>query len=285
MSPKPPTSKTASGAPSKNAHSRNASASIANRVPRAVAALARSDPAGCVIAPHHHLRDQLIYAIEGVMTIRANGSIWTIPPSHGMWMPAHMEHGIRMDVAVEMRTLYFQPGVVRGRTDACCVLAITPLLRELVLRAMAITPRYDPDSAEGRMMQVLVDEVGLLAQQPLSLKLPADKRLLRLCEALLADVSSAASIAELGESVGLSERSVIRLFPKETGLSLLRWRQQARLMRAFALAEQGMTMTQIALELGYGSASAFSKMFRKLFGQAPRSFFRASHLGARSTPP
>lgn len=250
---------------------------MANRVPRDVAALARSDPAGCVIAAHHHLRDQLIYAIEGVMTIRAKGSIWTIPPSHGMWMPAHTEHAIRMDVAVEMRTLYFQPGVVQGRVGACRVLAITPLLRELVLRAMAIAPHYDPDGAEGRMMQVLVDEVGQLAQQPLSLKLPSDKRMLRLCEALLADVSSGASIAELGESVGLSERSVIRLFPKETGMSLNRWRQQARLMRAFALAEQGMTMTQIALELGYGSASAFSKMFRKLFGQAPRSFFRAGH--------
>lgn len=212
------------------------------------------------------------------MTIRANGSIWTIPPSHGMWMPAHMEHAIRMDAAVEMRTLYFLPGVVQGKVDACRVLAVTPLLRELVLRAMTITPHYDVDGAEGRIMQVLVDEVGRLVRQPLSLKLPTDKRLLKLCEALLADMSNSASIAELGESVGLSERSIIRIFPKETGLSLSRWRQQARLMRAFALAEQGMNMTQISLELGYGSASAFSKMFRKLFGQAPRSLFRANHL-------
>lgn len=250
----------------------------ANRVPRAVAALARSDPAGHVIAPHHHARDQLIFAIRGVMTVQAQGGLWTIPPSHAMWMPAHVQHGIRMDVAVEMRTLYFQPGAVPGRArDGCGVLAVTPLLRELIVRAMSIRPHYDPAGIEGRVMQLIADEVGLLEQQPLSLKLPADKRLKRLCELLLGDIASPASIAQLGEQVGLSERSVIRLFPQETGLSLHRWRQQARLMQAFALMEQGRSITQVALDLGYGSASAFNKMFRKLFGQSPRAVFRTSH--------
>lgn len=267
MSPKTPNP---SRTPQQRAGSPNPNVEAANRVPRPVSAMARSDPAGWVITAHQHARDQLIYAIRGVMTIRANGSLWTIPPSHGMWMPAYTVHEIRMDAAVEMRTLYFQRGVVQGRAGECCVLAVTPLLRELVLRAMGIKPRYQAGSADARLMQLLVDEVGRLERQPLSLKLPADKRLAKLCELLIADVASTASIAELGAQVGLSERSVVRLFPQETGMSLHRWRQQARLMRAFALAEQGMGMTRVAMELGYGSSSAFSKMFRKWFGEAPR---------------
>jgi AraC-like DNA-binding protein/mannose-6-phosphate isomerase-like protein (cupin superfamily) len=264
MRPKPPS------LASKPQRGPSAAAQAANRVPRPVAALARSDPAGTQIAPHLHARDQFIYAIRGVMTIRANGFIWTIPPSHGMWMPAHTVHQIHMDTEVEMRTLYLQPGTVAGLGEGCQVLAVTPLLRELILRAMTVPPRYALDSADARLMALIVDEVGRLEARPLSLKLPADKRLARLCGLLIADPGHAASIAELGRQVGLSERSVIRLFPQETGLSLHRWRQQARLMRAFALSDQGMNIGQLADELGYASASAFGKMFAKQFGQAPR---------------
>jgi AraC-like DNA-binding protein/mannose-6-phosphate isomerase-like protein (cupin superfamily) len=266
MRPKPPS--LAKAPPS--SPSRNPDAQAANRVPRPVAALARSDPAGTQIAPHLHARDQLIYAISGVMTIRAKGFIWTIPPSHGMWMPAHAVHQIHMDTEVEMRTLYFQAGTVQGQGLDCQVLAITPLLRELILRAMSIPPRYAPGSADARLMELIVDEVGRLEPRPLSLKLPTDKRLARLCQLLIDNPAHPGSIAELGRQVGLSERSVIRLFPQETGLSLHRWRQQARLMRAFALSGQGMNIGQLADELGYASASAFGKMFAKQFGQAPR---------------
>ncbi len=84
-----------------------------------------------------------------------------------------------------------------------------------------------------------------------------------------------AALADLGRRVGLSERSVSRLFPIETGLTLHRWRQQARLMRAFALMEEGHAVTRVALELGYGSPAAFGKMFRKLTGRSPREAARA----------
>lgn len=240
-------------------------------VPRPVSAWARSDPAGHVIAPHQHARAQLIYAIAGVMTVQARGSFWTIPPSHALWMPAQVPHSIRMDTAVEMRTLYFRPGAVRAMAGECRVLAVTPLLRELVLRAMATDPHYRPRSADGRLMQLIVDEVGLLQELPLSLRMPADKRLNRLCAQLLADVAGRETIAELGRRVGLSERSVIRLFPLETGLSLHRWRQQARLMRAFAMLQQGQGVARTAEQLGYGSAAAFGRMFRKLYGCSPRA--------------
>lgn len=269
MRPKPPTPPKP---PAKALLRRGPSteAEAANRVPRPVAALARSDPAGTVIATHQHARDQFIYAINGVMTIAAHGVIWTIPPSHGMWMPAHVEHQIHMDTAVEMRTLYFWRHTVPALGDSCHVLAVTPLLRELILRAMTIPPQYEWDSPDGRLIALIVDELGALEARPLSLKLPTDKRLARLCQRLIEDPGLSDSIADLGSEVGLSERSVIRLFPQETGLSLHRWRQQARLMRAFALSELGMSVGQIGLELGYGSASAFGKMFAKQFGRPPR---------------
>lgn len=239
-------------------------------MPRPVSAFARANRVGHVIKPHTHKRDQLIYAIRGVMTIQTSDSIWTIPSSYSLWTPAHVEHSVKMDTDVEMRTLYFIPGTVLGSPNECQVRAVSPLLRELIIRAMTIPPLYDENGPDGRLMQVIVDEICGQQVMPFSLRLPKDRRLDQLCRYLLGSLDESESIGQLGDKVGLSERSIIRLFPLETGMTLHHWRQQARLMRAFALAEQGKPLGAIANELGYSTPSAFAKMFRKMFGQSPR---------------
>ena len=94
-------------------------------------------------------------------------------------------------------------------------------------------------------------------------------RLRRLCERVLRDVASRESIARLGASVGLSDRSVARLFVTQTGLSFRRWHKQARLLRAFDLLDRGQSLTRVALDVGYSSPSAFGKMFRRAIGNTP----------------
>jgi AraC-like DNA-binding protein len=183
-----------------------------------------------------------------------------------------------MDVPVEMRTLYFDSRRVRRSPRECHVLFVTPLLRELIVRAMAIPPLYDERGPDGRIMRLILDEVASLRPEPLGLRMPTDPRLARLCDRILADLSATAPIAELGAQVGLSERSVIRLFPLETGLSFGRWQQQARLQKAFALFDEGLSVTRVALELGYASPSAFTKMFRRAMGETP-SAVRESPAG------
>jgi AraC-like DNA-binding protein/mannose-6-phosphate isomerase-like protein (cupin superfamily) len=246
---------------------------LARSVARPVSALTRSDKTGVVIALHRHSRHQLIYAIRGVMTIEAKQSIWTVPPSHALWMPAEVEHSIRMDTSVEMRTLYFQPKSIHMSEKDCSVLAVTPLLRELIVRAMVVAPHYKIGSRDERLMLLLTDEVSQLKGRQFSLRMPTDRRLQHLCEHLLRDLSQTRTIAQLGQLVGLSERSVVRLFTVETGLTPSRWRQQARLMHAFVLTERGLSMTRISTELGYSTVSAFSKMFSKVFGETPRTKF------------
>ena len=54
------------------------------------------------------------------------------------------------------------------------------------------------------------------------------------------------------------------------------WRQQACLLAALPRLTAGQPVTQVALDLGYDSPSAFSTMFKKQFGQAPSQFFEAA---------
>lgn len=136
---------------------------------------------------------------------------------------------------------------------------------------MGLPALYDERGAHGRLMRLILDEIRVLQARPLGLRMPSDRRLLRLCELVLLDSPMAGSVAKLGAAVGLSERSIVRLFPKETGLSFGRWHTQAKLLKAFELFDQGKTVTQVALELGYSGPSAFTKMFRKTLGKTPHS--------------
>lgn len=168
-----------------------------------------------------------------------------------------------------MRTLYVQPEHARHIKPECHVMFVSPLLRELIMRAMELPALYDDAGMDGRMMKLILDEIARLPPQPLGLRMPSDPRLLRLCELVLRDLSATASIAQLGAAVGLSARSVTRLFPRETGLSFGRWHEQARLLKAFELFDAGQSVTRVALELGYSGPSAFTKMFRRALGKTP----------------
>jgi AraC-like DNA-binding protein len=241
----------------------------AESVPRPISSLQDSLQRGAVIPPHSHQRAQLIFAIRGTMTVRASRGLWILPPSHALWVPPGVVHQIDVSAAVEMRTLYVQRSHAQGISSECHVLFVSPLLRELIVRAMELPVLYDEHGMEGRLMTLILDEVARLPAQPLGLRLPRDARLLRLCDIVLRDLGTTDSVARLGAAVGLSERSVMRLFPKETGLSFRRWQNQAKLLKAFELLEQGQTLTQIALDVGYSGASAFAKMCRRTLGKPP----------------
>jgi AraC-like DNA-binding protein len=58
----------------------------------------------------------------------------------------------------------------------------------------------------------------------------------------------------------------------ETGLTFGAWRQQARVLEAMGRLGSGAPVTEVALDLGYESVSAFSAMFRRAAGTSPRRY-------------
>jgi AraC-like DNA-binding protein len=68
---------------------------------------------------------------------------------------------------------------------------------------------------------------------------------------------------------GLSERTMARLLSRETGMSFGRWRQQIQLMLAVKWLGTGVSVQQVADDLGYESAGSFVTMFRKALGTSP----------------
>ena len=241
-------------------------------VPRAVAAMPKDFPRDFVIEPHSHERAQLIYAPAGTMRVITSQAMWVVPPQRALWMPAGTVHGIEMLDQVTMRTLYLRDDAAAAMPLACRVLQVSPLLRELIVRATELPLQYDEDGPAGHAVALLLDELHGSQALKLHLPMPSSKRLAMLCRALLDEPGDRRTLGEWAHTVHASERTMARLFQSETGLSFAAWRQQARVLEAMGRLGSGAPVTQVALDLGYDSVSAFSAMFRRAAGASPSAY-------------
>lgn len=229
--------------------------------------------AGFEIAPHRHARAQVIYATVGTMRVSTDDSVWVVPPQRALWMPPGVRHSIVMSGDVTMRTLYLRRDAAEGMPAVCRVLPVSPLLRELIVRATELPMRYDERGPAGHVVALILDELHREQSLPLQrLPMPRDKRLRRLCEALLAAPGDGRTLDVWARSANASPRTLSRLFVVETGLTFGAWRQQARVLEAMGRLGGGQPVTEIALELGYDSVSAFSAMFRRAAGVPPSAY-------------
>ncbi len=239
-----------------------------------VRTLAVGYAAGFTLHEHQHDEwDQLIYAQAGVMTVRTQRGTWVVPPLRAVWVPAGITHSIDMSGDVSMRTLYFRRRMARAMPRDCCVVEVSPLLRELILHVVAIG-MLDRDRAQhARLLAVVLDQLRALPSVPVQLPLPRDRRALRVAQLLNDDPSDLRTLPSLAKQAGASARTVERLFQRETGLGFARWRQQLRLLQSLRLLAAGEPVISVALEVGYDSPSAFISMFRRALGTTPSRYY------------
>lgn len=243
-------------------------------VPRPVVTRPAKYPNGFVIPPHRHRRAQLVYAAEGVMTVTTEQGMWVVPPQRAVWVPALVEHSIRMTGQLLMCSLFITPDAVPGLPSVCCVVAVPLLLRALILHAVTLPRLYAPDSPDERLMMVILDQIQRLPVAPLYLPRPHDPRLQPIVEGLLQDPADTHTLTDWARTVGTSTRTLARLFLADTGMTFRHWGQQARLLEALRRLANREPVTTVALDLGYDSPSAFIAMFKRALGTTPGRYFR-----------
>jgi len=231
-----------------------------------VSALARDYGDGFQVLPHTHPWSQLIHAISGVMRVSTSQGTWILPPHRALWVPPGVQHGLRMVGAVKMRTLYITPEASLPPQAVCKIVMVSGLLRELILAAIA----GGTEERIAHVQALVLDELRHLDAQPLHLPLPREGRLKKICDALLADPGRGESLEDWADLVGVSSRTLARLFQKDLGMRFVDWRQQARLAEALSRLASGVPVSSVAHALGYDSPAAFSAMFRRTLGSAPR---------------
>ncbi len=243
--------------------------------PQPITVRAQSIPARHAFPEHSHDWNQMVYAISGVLMVAAERHSFVISPEQAVWLPTGLRHRVGSLVGAEFRSLWIADEAGHGLPTVPTVVAVAPLLKALVVEAAAIDGAPDRDGYARRVTGLILDQLRRARPLPGALPWPrGGSPLTALCEALYADPADPRGPDAWGRELGMSDRTLARRFETEVGMSLRAWRRRLRLFKAIELMGGGLDVTRTALELGYGSTSAFVYAFRTGMGVAPRAYMR-----------
>lgn len=219
-------------------------------------------------AEHSHPTHELLWNERGSSTASIGRRTWTITSLVGLWIPAGLLHSGWTPAGTWHRAAQFNIGSVPAISEAPVAVEITPLLR-LLLDRLCMEDLSEPSR---RITEAQVVDVLGPARQELVVQRPEAPLLAPIVEAVSRDPADGTSLQEWAHRLGVSTRTLTRLFQAETGLGFTRWIAAARAQQAIVLLSRGTEIDETAAAVGYGSASAFSTSFRRSTGMTPGQF-------------
>ncbi|MGD0561086.1 MAG: helix-turn-helix transcriptional regulator [Streptosporangiaceae bacterium] len=238
-------------------------------------------PSGGTSSAHSHPRGQLVYAARGVLSVHTERGTSIVPANRVAWTPAGVTHYHRAHGQTDMRILFLPASLTRLIPGHPAVFMVSDLAREVLLTLTG--PRnYDPAAsgwdraALARLRRVLVDELHEAHEQQLQLPEPRDDRLQAIAQMLYERPADNTSLAELGQTIGASTRTLSRLFRNELGMTFYQWRTQLRVYHALVLLADGHDTTHVAHACGWSNPSGFITAFTSIIGTTPGRY-RNSH--------
>lgn len=159
----------------------------------------------------------------------------------------------------------------------------TPTLAQVgeQLHAAARADRVDDLVLDARALDFLALSMELIAPREASRPEGLDSRRRRRVEEAAAlmrsDLVHAWTITALARRIGLGEKALKQGFREVYGLGVIGYLQDQRLWKARALmTEQGASVIEAALQVGYANPSHFARLYRRAFGISPREAIRAN---------
>ncbi len=225
---------------------------------------------------HSHDFHQVEYAFEGVADVQTDSARFLLPPQQAVWIPAGVEHCSTL-TRVKAVSVFFEPSMGLPVGDRVRILAAAPVIREMILyaRRWPINRQWSDSTADTffAALASLVTE-WLDCETPLYLPTARDPLVAASMEYTWAHLDEV-TIGALCDAVGTSERSLRRAFLADTGMSWRQYLQESRLLKAMALlTENGRSLLNVSSAVGYESASAFTRAFRRYTGESPREYRR-----------
>ncbi|WP_448120541.1 AraC family transcriptional regulator [Pseudomonas veronii] len=222
--------------------------------------------------PHDHRKGQLILSLHGAVSCEVQNALWLVPPQHAVWIPGGTPHSCRVTRNARTCFLFVEPGAA-AMPEECCTVAITPLVREMILHLAEQEPAYHSEGKTARLVAVLLEQLSDAPLKELHLPISDHPKIKQIADTLFSDPGDRTTLREWATRLATSERTLARLVESTTGLSFGRWRQQLHLMIALSHLAEGVSVQRVAGILGYDSVNAFITMFKKALGKPPTQYF------------
>lgn len=234
---------------------------------------------GLITGWHSHEVHQIEYALQGVVEVETDAGHYLLPPQQAAWIPAGLEHQAVMNPDVKTVAVMFDAQMIPGTGDRARIIAVSPLIREMMIYALRWPIDRSQDATEDdgvsdgffRTLAHLVTE-ALDHEAPLSLPTsehPIVAAALAFTKANLESVTA----EDVSRAVAVSERTLRRLFSDTLGLSWRTYLLHARMLRAMALlAAPGQSVQATSSAVGFDSLSSFTRSFSQFCGETPSTY-------------
>ncbi len=177
---------------------------------------ARFSP-GHAIEKHSHRWSQLLFASEGVLAVESQVACWIVPTHRAIWIPAGVEHALKMHGRTFLQTVYFESHFAILKPLACGAYEISPLMRELILYACSKGIIHGETEEDRNLIDFLAYQVCQLSPFPWKIPMPRDDRARRLAQRIIELPGTEESLRDLCQSIGSSLRTMQRVFSSELG--------------------------------------------------------------------
>lgn len=230
---------------------------------------------------HSHEVHQIEYALHGVVEVETDSAHYLLPPQQAAWIPAGLEHQAVMNPDVKTVAVMFDRTLIPDGGDRARILAVSPLIREMMIYAL----RWPIDRTLGAAEDEQVSDrfFGTLAalvtealdhEAPLSLPTSGNPIVAAAMAYTKANLDTV-SCEQVSRAVAVSERTLRRLFAETLGLPWRTYLLHARMLRAMALlAVPTQSVQETATAVGFDSVSSFTRAFAQFCGETPSAYRR-----------
>ncbi|MGG8469300.1 AraC family transcriptional regulator [Rahnella sp. PAMC25617] len=221
---------------------------------------------------HSHPWSQIICVKSGVLAMQVNGQRYLAPREFAIWVPAGVEHSSYNRKTTRFCAIDIAPELDTDLPAEPCLLTPTAIFNAIADDCFSRNMTEPQTEADLRMCRVLLDQISLAPRQNTYLPTSENKLLAPVLNALEKNPADNTSLAQWAKQVYTTERTLSRRCQQELGMSFAQWRQRLRFLHSISLLEQGKTVHDVSLDLGYSSSSAFIAMFQQISGTTPQRF-------------
>jgi AraC-like DNA-binding protein len=226
---------------------------------------------------HLHDVDEIEYACRGMVEVKTEAGHYLLPPHQAAWIPAGLRHQTTLHAGVQTLAVLFEPGLVPVAGDRVRIIPVSALLREMMLYSerwpiSRTESGAGPDSFFQALGYVVAE--ALDDEMPLHLPVPADPVAIAAADYTRAHLDRV-TVSDVTRAVGISERTLRRIFSTHLGMSWRSYLLRARVLRSMALlAQSDRSVLEVSIAVGFDDAGAFARSFARYCGETPSAYKR-----------
>lgn len=229
----------------------------------------------------------MLAVLAGTARVEAEGELYQADAGEALLVRAGVEYTMATDDGSVAVPILMPADRSASAPAPVTSIAVTPAWQDRLIYELVRNLGYlHGDATEDRALRELAAVAGSAADAGESIlppALPHSPETIQVAHAVLRAPESPERPAQHAARVGISERTLQRRFTAETGLSFTAWRTHARIAAGAQHLADGRDVGWAATQVGFSTASSFTRAFREHCGDTPGRY-RARHHATPAAP-